>query len=947
MASVVVNNHDHDLVFEAVHRDGKIARFAGHIDVDGVTAKDIVRMTLGADAQAQLPPMLHELSVLELGGELSYQKGFDVICVVEIAFQGKPTRMALEFAKSGDSFKFAGTMLLAAGARDLNLSIHFDTDKTSKRFLATLNHIALDMKSIVSLISDEMAQVVPDDIIFEMDDLVFAYEATDGPNKALIGASFDLGGALSLTELPIVGEMLPADFGINGAQILANTAAMTKAELSKLDGLIPDGSKSRVSLPDIDLAPGAAMTAALKMGHEIRHLTAPFGTKPKGADPAKDALAPETDKHHIFGPLKIYKTGFALRDDRAWVMIDAAIIAAGITMSFKGLGIGIKLDDLKHPKAALDGIGLGYDRGGIKLNGALQRQKTKGMAEQFAGSAVIATQALTLSAIGAYSKEKGHDPSLFLYAVLDQPLGGPAFFFVKGLAAGFGYNRRLTAPTVDQIEQFPLIQAAIKPAGSGGGPSDMLGQLNTYLPAAPGENFAAVGVRFTTFELIETFALLTLGFGKSFDATLLGISTLEIPPMCPTTPLARVRIGLVAHVDDGALEIDGKILDGSYVFSEDCHLSGGFAFYSWFTGPHTGDFVMTVGGYHPDFKPPAHYPTPSRLALNWAVSPELSVKGSCYFALTSLGMMAGGHLSAVWRSGAFSACFKADADFLVVWEPYHYQADISVSISARYTFSTDLLVKKVSKTLSVDVGAALHLHGPEFAGTAFVDLDIVSFTVRFGEDSPKVGRISWNSFAQKFLPKPEQTCTFTLKDGLIETRKGASGDVWVVNPKTFRLVAETTVPATLATFQKTTVDSKASGFATPAIRPVATKDFSSNLKLSVTGDPSSKFHANPITKSVPAALWGAPTSHKPGPNDVRLLKDALCGFELRPAHLKPPAVIADVSIQHLKMDVQPFAEPLQAGTFTVADVGSGKGKARGVISPALLASFTATDERAL
>ncbi len=928
--------------------DGKVSGFSGAIDVDGLNAFDIVRNTLGTDAAAQLPPMLHSLSVVELGAELSFRKGFEVVCVVEIDYHGKPTRMALEFAKSDKEYHFGATILLGKDSHDLALSVIFDKGEKSKRFVGTLNHVSLDVKSIIGLISDEMAGVVPDDLSIDIDDLVFAYEATDGPNKALIGAKLNVGGALLLGELPVVGEMLPDGFEIGGAQILASSAAMTKEELGKLKGLLPETSSA--SLPSIDLNPGAALTAELKMGDEIQILKAPFGSKSKA--PKEENATEEPPKHRSFGPLKIYKTGFEFRGGLAWVTLDAAISAAGITMSFKGLGLGIKLNDLKHPEPALHGIGLGYDRGGIRISGALERQVSEGAADQFAGKAVVSTAALSLSAIGAYSKEAGHDPSLFLYAALDQPMGGPAFFFVKGLAAGFGYNRRLIAPTVDEIEDFPLIQAAMKPSDQGpDGPKDMLGQLDKFLPAAEGENFVAVGVRFSTFELIETFALLTLGFGKQFDATLLGISTLEVPPMCPTTPLARVRIGLVAHVDDGALEIDGKILDGSYVFSKDCQLSGGFAFYSWFTGEHAGDFVMTVGGYHPRFKPPAHYPTPKRLALNWAVNPDLSVKGSCYFALTSLGMMAGGHLSAVWQSGPFSARFKADADFLVVWEPYHYEADISVSISASYTFKADLLVKEVKKKISVEVGAGLHLRGPEFAGTAYIDLEIVSFTVDFGDEKSSATRIEWEEFAKKFLPKTDQVCTFTLRDGLIETRKSPSGDVWVVNPKTFHLVAETAVPATSATFngpsQNVAFNAETSGYTLPCVRPVATKDIQSNLTLDVQNDDNSPFAVNPIIKSVPAALWGVPIIHKPSPNDPRLLKNTLCGFDLRPAPMSEPDVTADNLLKDLKTDTEPHDQKMCDGVFTVLDVGSGKGKTHvpvQKVSPELLAGFALNAE---
>ena len=53
----------------------------------------------------------------------------------------------------------------------------------------------------------------------------------------------------------------------------------------------------------------------------------------------------------------------------------------------------------------------------------------------------------------------GGAPSLFAFAVLDAPLGGPPFFFVTGVAAGLGVNRDLVVPPVQSLVSFPLVQA--------------------------------------------------------------------------------------------------------------------------------------------------------------------------------------------------------------------------------------------------------------------------------------------------------------------------------------------------------------------------------------------------------------------------------------------------------------------------------------------------------
>ncbi len=46
---------------------------------------------------------------------------------------------------------------------------------------------------------------------------------------------------------------------------------------------------------------------------------------------------------------------------------------------------------------------------------------------------------------------------MFLYAVLNFPIGGPPFFFVTGLSAGFGFNRKLVIPDITGVATFPFV----------------------------------------------------------------------------------------------------------------------------------------------------------------------------------------------------------------------------------------------------------------------------------------------------------------------------------------------------------------------------------------------------------------------------------------------------------------------------------------------------------
>ncbi|KAM0256620.1 hypothetical protein ACHAPA_012103 [Fusarium lateritium] len=71
-----------------------------------------------------------------------------------------------------------------------------------------------------------------------------------------------------------------------------------------------------------------------------------------------------------------------------------------------------------------------------------------------------------------------------------------------------------------------------------------------------------------------------------------------------------------------------------------------------------GDTVITLGGYHPVYKPPMQYPDPPRLDISWSLG-LLSTTGSDYFAITPKGAMAGVQLYASLSIGVLHAFLDA------------------------------------------------------------------------------------------------------------------------------------------------------------------------------------------------------------------------------------------------------------------------------------------------
>lgn len=643
-----------------------------------------------------------------------------------------------------------------------------------------------------------------------------------------------------------------------------------------------------------------------------------------------------------FGPLYFDKIGVGYQDSHIFILVNATATASGLSIALNGFGVGlhIKTFDIAFN---IDGIAITYASDPILLSAGFQGTIKP---VNLTGSFLIKTPPITIGGIGGYT-EVDSKPSMFLFAVLNAPIGGPSFFFVKGLAAGFGYNRKLVTPDITGVSTFPFVVWAM---GGSGTPSpnpngniaqqvnEVLGNLVQKGIVAPeaGSNWLAAGVRFTSFEIVDAFALLTVIFGTTVEVSMLGLARLTVPmgaggaSKIPVVASAELAIKATYSQKESLVSIEGQLTKNSFVLAEACHLTGGFAFYFWFGGDNEGDFVITLGGYNANFSPPKHYPRVPRLGFNWKVVDELVIKGELYFALTSNAVMAGGLLEAVWQSGGIKAWFLVRADFLIMFKPFHYDIQAAVDLGASFTI--DLLFTSV--VITIHVGVSLHIWGPEFAGEATIHLYIISFTISFGDQSNqnKPKTIPWKDFAKEMLPQKKDStrlgpaadepdpdvCKLVVTSGLIKQLSENDGELnWIVNPEKFVLTTQSIIPSKSWTFSKQiTLVEPGADEPTPnlefGIRPVGidNKDFSSEHSITITSNESTTFHAYYSLKNVPKALWAKidfDTNGNPilgDPVKDTTIKNVVSGFALVP-YVPDPDHTLPIPIEYLQYTIDP------------------------------------------
>jgi hypothetical protein len=502
--------------------------------------------------------------------------------------------------------------------------------------------------------------------------------------------------------------------------------------------------------------------------------------------------------------------------------------------------------------------------------------------ESYVGMLVGRFGTYGLSVFGGYTNDNGN-PSFFVFGGVNGPIGGPPAFFLTGIGGGLGINRGLRIPTdLSQFASFPFIQALDPAASPPDNMMDALRSLNAYFPVQSGSFWFAAGISFTSFALVDGVAVVAVAFGNGLTIDLLGLARLALPR--PGAALVSIELALLAHfsTSEGVFLIKAQLTDNSWLLYEDVRLTGGFAFAVWWKGSLAGQFVLTMGGYHPSFHREG-YPDVPRLGIMWRISDFLVIKGESYFALTSEAVMAGVGIQASLDFGWVWASLEFGGDAIVYFDPFWYEASAYARISAGITIDLGFLG---TISISATLGATVRIWGPDFAGHAEFEIGPCTVPVDFG--SPKkvpAKQLVWTEFVDKYLEGANGTANalsaITGKGTLPAATGGQAGapssdgtkDLPFLVFAEFEISFTTSIPATEFLAGNPHDVNIVQGSSQPAalgLSPMGAKNVASRViiglgRLNSAGtdfDPVDAklldFIARVTTDAYPVGVWGAP-----------------------------------------------------------------------------------------
>ena len=459
----------------------------------------------------------------------------------------------------------------------------------------------------------------------------------------------------------------------------------------------------------------------IEAGFELR-----WGTRSGIAFSGGLGLAVTLVIERALGPLYVESLSLALAPADAGARLEATTVAALTVGPFEtrvsGVGAALELQSATDGDqlAGLDAklafvppteIGLELELEGASGEGYISIDPDTG---RYAGAGAFNFVEVGLAAVVVVDTQLPGDPdgwALFCSLSLtfsSIPLGFG--FFLSGVGGLVAVNRTMDVEALAGGLSSGAVDAILFPEEPEESVELIVSQLDSWFPLAEGSLVFGVAGRIT-WGTPKTVVTADIGVVLTFpelDLAVMGNVSIELPE--ETDALLELHMDVIGTIDlsEGTVMVVAALHDSSLL--KTLQLSGGMAMYAS-VGEHPY-FLLSVGGYHPDFQPPAELPAAVTELDRMRVELELSENAwfalEAYFAITSNTLQFGSEatleLSDKFLGVTYTARGSVGFDVLLVFSPFSFTAGLHAGVAIT-AGSGD------KELLAVDLSA--QLEGPE------------------------------------------------------------------------------------------------------------------------------------------------------------------------------------------------------------------------------------------
>ena len=401
-------------------------------------------------------------------------------------------------------------------------------------------------------------------------------------------------------------------------------------------------------------------------------------------------------------------------------------IGAAFTVSFPPGGHGnlgpAQLDfGFVPPK----GVGLAVDAGVIEGGGFLYIDPDHG--EYDGALELTILDFLSVHAIGLINTimpdgSKGF--SLLIILTADFGPGIQLGFGFTLLAVGglVGLNRTmLLQPLMDGV-RTGAIDSIMFPQNVVANAMRIISDLKAIFPPQPGTFLIGPMVKLGWGE--PTLISLALGVIIEIpgNIAILGVLKLALPADEIAVILIQVNFAGAIEFDKSRLYFFASLYDSRVLFIT---IEGEMGvLFAW--GPDA-NFVVSIGGFHPQFSPPPlPFPSPRRIEVDIINESYARIRCDGYFAVTSNTVQFGSHSEFFFGFSALSVEGHSGFDALLQFSPFHFTVSISTDFSVKVF---GIGVYGIGIDLTVEGPTPWHAHGTASLSFFFFSVDIgIDFT---------------------------------------------------------------------------------------------------------------------------------------------------------------------------------------------------------------------------
>ncbi|TMQ08241.1 MAG: hypothetical protein E6J90_41060 [Deltaproteobacteria bacterium] len=339
------------------------------------------------------------------------------------------------------------------------------------------------------------------------------------------------------------------------------------------------------------------------------------------------------------------------------------------------------------------GVGLSIDAAVAAGGGFLARRD-----HTYEGAVELSVCGVAVKAYGLIETRlpggaKGYSALVVISAEFSPGLQIGYGFSVDGVGGLVGIHRTLSLASIQSAIWSHHVDGLLFPRDPVAAAPSLMTAIDSFFPAAEG--------RYVLGPLAK------IGWGGGIVEALIGLF-IELPE--PVRPQLELHIDFDGGVDFGhKLAFFDATLHDSRI--ERYAIGGDLAFrYGWGDAPV---FALAIGGFHPQYQPPASFPSLKRISLSIS-QPGVQLTAQAYLALTSNTLQLGAKLELTAGASELNVHGWLGFDALVQWDPFAFVLDLSAGVDLR-----------VGSTTLASVHLDGHLSGTapwHFSGDASISL---------------------------------------------------------------------------------------------------------------------------------------------------------------------------------------------------------------------------------